>query len=67
MSENRDGPVGRAYLEDARNLERSREVLFEQWLASDVTVDAPDILEALGTVLSFLDTIQTCPFGCPAE
>lgn len=64
MSENRDGPVGRAYLEDARNLERSREVLFEQWLASDVTVDAPDILEALGTVLSFLDTIQTCPFGC---
>ena len=64
MNENPDRPVGRAYLEDVRNLERNREVLFEEWLASDVTVDAPDILEAIGTALEFLDTIQTCPFGC---
>ena len=64
MSENRDKPTGLAYLDNVRNLERTREALFEEWLASDVTVDGPDILEALGTALSFFDTLPACQFGC---
>ena len=64
MNENRDMPVGRDFLKTSRDLEGILEAKFQDWLASEARVSGPDVVEALGTALSFLDRISTCSNRC---
>ncbi len=64
MNENRDMPIGRDYLRAACDLERIVEAKFQDWLATEAKVSGSDIVEAIGTALSFLDTIPSCSYGC---
>ena len=64
VNEFRARPVGRRFLRAMLRQEDLWGRAFEDWLAVQPRVDGPDIVEALGSALLFLDTVPSCRYGC---
>ena len=56
-------PIGTEFLDLLRQQERSCEASFDSWLPH-AGKKAPQTIETLGTVLSYLDRIASCWWGC---
>ncbi len=56
-------PIGAEFLDLLRQQERSCGASFDSWLPH-AGKKAPQTIEALGTVLSYLDRIASCWWGC---
>ena len=56
-------PIGTDFLDLLRQQERSCEASFDNWLPH-AGKKAPQTIETLGTVLSYLDRIASCWWGC---
>ena len=55
---------GREFLESVRDVEETSEAAFMSWLAAETPIDTPDLFDTLGTVLSHLDRVSACVWGC---
>ena len=56
-------PIGTDFIDLLRQQERSCEASFDSWLPH-AGKKAPQTIEALGTVLSYMDRIASCWWGC---
>ena len=56
-------PIGTGFLGAIREQEALREAELKRWLASEIAANGPDLLETLGTGLSFLDRIPSSRTG----
>ena len=64
MSGEPNTPAGREFLNALLEQEGRFEATFWAWISSETSENGPDLLEALGIVLSFLDRIAACRWGC---
>ena len=64
MSGETNTPAGRDFLKGLLDQECRFEAMFWAWISAETPDNDPDLLGALGAVLSFLDRIAVCRWGC---